>query len=131
MTVAAVAGHGTVARYMGHGCRCNDCREAVRQRSISRREASEANDGVYPGQIAHGGSAYANYGCRCDACTAAHTRTVGMGRRKRYELTQRNGGVAPTGVHNESTYQNWGCRCVTCKAAQAAAYADLKRRDVS
>lgn len=122
------AAHGTVNRYKRGGCRCLDCREAVRQMRIKRRELAAANGGVYPGPITHGESGYQNYGCHCDTCTTAHRGRSTDARAVRRAATTANGGIAPVQVHNVFTYNNWGCGCEACRADHAAYQRERKAR---
>ena len=56
--------HGTVYRY-NRGCRCDECKQAIRDAHIRRREAGPKKHGTP--------SAYSNYGCRCRRCTKAYS----------------------------------------------------------
>jgi hypothetical protein len=122
------ARHGTVSRYNDHGCRCSDCREAIRAQAITRREVTQANGGTHPGPITHGRSGYINYSCRCETCRAGHRACIGRLRTDRYAATAANGGVAPAESHGASTYANWGCRCDICRTDLAKYRAELRAR---
>lgn len=74
----------------------------------------------------HGTPTAYNFGCRCDDCRKAHAEYALLLRRRRRELTAREG--LPSNVaHGASAYGNWGCRCEVCSAAHAEA---LARRTV-
>jgi predicted transcriptional regulator len=62
--------HGTTASYL-RGCRCPQCREEHRARSVERRAARRRR--AIPADVTHGAAAYANWGCRCDVCRAANS----------------------------------------------------------
>lgn len=123
-----MSAHGTVVRYDHYGCRCSECREAVRIKRITRLELAAANGGTYPGPITHGASGYQNYGCRCDECRAGHNASKAAAYSRRNAATAANGGIAPTDTHGISTYNNWGCRCDVCCADALAYWAELRAR---
>lgn len=54
--------HGTTYRYK-QGCRCDECREAIRE---NRRKMRARGPKVHGRE-----SSYTNYGCRCEACSTA------------------------------------------------------------
>jgi predicted transcriptional regulator len=62
--------HGTTASYL-RGCRCAECREEHRARSVERRAARRRR--AIPADVTHGAAAYVNWGCRCDVCRAANS----------------------------------------------------------
>jgi hypothetical protein len=63
--------HGTVSAYAGKtACRCERCREAMRNYQRQRVATNRARP--VPPEAWHGtASTYVNYGCRCDSCRAA------------------------------------------------------------
>jgi hypothetical protein len=66
--------HGTVTGY-GYGCRCVECREAIRLKGVARRRrlGVPTTKGVPPGSIKHGTKyGYDRRGCRCDECREAN-----------------------------------------------------------
>lgn len=74
--------HGNAATYRA-GCRCDDCREANRVRSVAERarRAARSRD-----EVPHGtAGGYSNWGCRCERCTAANSAkcAAAYGRRKK------------------------------------------------
>lgn len=76
--------HGTLARYgsRSHGCRCDECRRANRERSQALRDSGDPPN--------HGLSGYVNYGCRCKTCKEAnrlHQRGLRATKRQRKEVT--------------------------------------------
>jgi predicted transcriptional regulator len=62
--------HGTTASYL-RGCRCAQCREEHRARSVERRAARRRR--AIPADVTHGAAAYVNWGCRCEVCRAANS----------------------------------------------------------
>lgn len=86
------------------GCRCEGCREAMRERR-SRWVAGRSGD------IPHGTkNGYTNYGCRCDACREVATVAERAYRRERLERAR----PEDHGTHKLYSY---GCRCDACRAA--------------
>ncbi|MGW1160430.1 hypothetical protein ACWD48_19860 [Streptomyces sp. NPDC002519] len=78
-------GHGDYRTY-GKGCRCDDCREAQRQRCARLRE-DRAKDPARADRAGHGkASTYKNHGCRCVPCSKANTASVNAFRRQRRQL---------------------------------------------
>jgi len=80
----------------------------------------------------HGESSiYKNWGCRCTPCTLANTAAEKDLRRRRWDRTMRNGGIAPGArAHGRPcTYWNWGCQCAPC--LNAAAHARSGQRALS
>lgn len=68
-------GHGDHRTYI-KGCRCADCREAMRVRAAEKR-AAWRSDPAAAARAGHGKlSTYKNYGCRCEPCTAANTEAT-------------------------------------------------------
>ena len=64
--------HGTYSRYQDGGCRCSECRGALRdvQRKNNAARRARPKD---PQDPRHGSDAfYTNHGCRCERCKAAH-----------------------------------------------------------
>lgn len=57
--------HGSRGRY-NVGCRCDECRRAMRDYNRSLRSRTPPNHGTE--------SAYRNFGCRCDACKRAGSK---------------------------------------------------------
>lgn len=57
------APHGTLTRYQYHGCRCDECRRANREKQAALKGKPAPTHSV---------SGYRNYGCRCDVCREAH-----------------------------------------------------------
>lgn len=65
-------GHGDHRTYQ-NGCRCDDCRDAMRLRAAEQRAKRKANPSGAD-RAGHGKAAtYRNHGCRCAECTTAHT----------------------------------------------------------
>ena len=64
--------HGTYSRYVDSGCRCAECREALRKRQGTNNEARRSRP-KDPGDPRHGSdNFYTNHGCRCERCKEAH-----------------------------------------------------------
>jgi hypothetical protein len=77
--------HGTATGY-DYGCRCAECREAIRLKGIARRRSAgvPTTHGPPPGPIKHGTlHAYNSRRCRCDACRAANTENGRLVRARR------------------------------------------------
>lgn len=69
--------HGTTTGYQHHGCRCDECREAVRRymRAYRRRKGVppwESQRGPRPGTEHGSMTMYRRHRCRCDACREAN-----------------------------------------------------------
>lgn len=74
--------HGDYRRYT-KGCRCNECREAMRLYHIAWRAKQRSNPSGAD-RAGHGKpSTYRHYGCRCEACRAANTADVNAYRARR------------------------------------------------
>ncbi|PWI08359.1 hypothetical protein DIZ27_23255 [Streptomyces sp. NWU339] len=86
-------GHGHYSTYR-KGCRCDDCREAHRQRCSEWRE-SKKQDPTAADWAGHGKtSTYKNHGCRCAPCRRANTeywRVYRAQRRERRVLVETGG----------------------------------------
>lgn len=65
-------------RYLRYGCRCDVCKEAVREHSRSLKTRGPPHHGTASG--------YRNYGCRCDLCRQAGSED---NRRQRLRRKQR------------------------------------------
>jgi hypothetical protein len=103
--------HGTVARYNGWGCRCNDCRAA----NNARLRASRADRMTRTEQAPHGtSSGYFNWGCRCQPCSKAGREKNAADHLSRLARPE----DIPHGT--TSGYAGWGCRCDACRAALKA-----------
>lgn len=104
--------HGTVSRYNG-GCRCDECREALRlyMASLKGRPAPS-----------HGLSGYTNYGCRCDICRAAHSERMRSPKFKAIKRAwvEKVRGTEPPRHGTLVAYGNYRCRCAECRAANTA-----------
>ena len=58
--------HGSASTYVNYGCRCDDCKEKMRQTVRDRKAA------ITPDDPRHGTAGfYSNHGCRCDECREA------------------------------------------------------------
>lgn len=69
--------HGTVHGYIHHGCRCEECKTAIREYRQQARGRSVPNH-------LHGHlSTYQYFGCRCDACKGAANEARAQYPRKR------------------------------------------------
>jgi hypothetical protein len=62
-------GHGTLTGYHKVACRCDRCRQAMRERA--RERTAENLLRPVPEQWHGTANGYGNYGCRCDPCKAA------------------------------------------------------------
>lgn len=81
-------GHGHPATYQ-KGCRCDDCREANRNRCAEDRKA-RTGDPAAADRAGHGkASTYRNYNCRCSKCSKANTANVNA-----YRARKRQGAAA-------------------------------------
>lgn len=107
-----MSAHGTYSRYT-QGCRCDECREAVRLYSRRRRGGVSWAEYVAAqrARVKHGTcQMYKKYRCRCDECRAWATA-----RRARSRVRQRAN--VPGHVHGTiNGYTNYACRCQACKA---------------
>lgn len=81
--------HGTTNGYMTRGCRCEECRRAVRDASRVARQARRDRRTEVGGRMVatyldaslHGrASTYTNYACRCAPCTDAQAERARQGR---------------------------------------------------
>ncbi len=64
--------HGTGSRYSYHGCRCELCTEAHRNRAAETRRKRRAAVAAGTTPVPHGtANGYQNYYCRCDDCREA------------------------------------------------------------
>jgi hypothetical protein len=64
------AQHGTISGYQYHGCRCDECRTAMR---AAKRKWVASVKGTEPRE--HGTlTGYVNHYCRCDLCRAEGAR---------------------------------------------------------
>lgn len=66
--------HGTVNGYTNYGCRCDDCRAAVRAQRQKNKAARTAKP--IPPRVHGTANGYGNYGCRCDDCKAAWATAI-------------------------------------------------------
>jgi hypothetical protein len=88
--VAVGTKHGRYATYTNHGCRCEACtaawRNKVRAARTERRRSFLAEvDGrlVSMADVAHGSaSTYSNWGCRCEPCVVANSALKAEQRRR-------------------------------------------------
>jgi hypothetical protein len=72
-------GHGDHRTYL-KGCRCDNCREAMRINAAEKR-AHYRGDQDRADRAGHGKyTTYRNYGCRCAPCKAANTEETRMRR---------------------------------------------------
>lgn len=74
--------HGTRYRYL-RGCRCDDCRAAVRGYRALLTERGPSQHGT--------ASAYCNYGCRCKECKEAwrsYSRELRSRKRRKQEVEE-------------------------------------------
>jgi len=70
----ALCVHGRASTYDVYGCRCDDCRRAVRERAAADRLARSERLRADPSIVSHGrSSTYINWGCRCVECTEVHS----------------------------------------------------------
>lgn len=68
--------HGSLNTYRVHGCRCEPCKHANRdrQRRTNAARAEKVARGEIPEYVKHGTQGtYRNWGCRCELCKAAGT----------------------------------------------------------
>lgn len=80
--------HGATG-YAYHGCRCEVCRRAHRERIAKRTQERAALLAAGEVDPPHGRqSTYANYLCRCDACIAAHSASMKAYRRADQDSSQ-------------------------------------------
>lgn len=73
--------HGTPGGYTNHGCRCDDCRAALRD--YQRRRRKQRIESPTPDRVHGTVNGYGNYGCRCDRCRGAWTKNEQRRRRIR------------------------------------------------
>lgn len=97
--------HGLASTYNGDrrtpGCRCELCKQAMREFYGYRLSRAEHMAQFYP--LKHGVTRYKK-GCRCEVCKEASARS----RKRRRQ--------APNpAVHGSNAYRN-GCRCDICRA---------------
>lgn len=79
------AQHGTRSGYQS-GCRCDECRTALRDYARDRRRENGGTQGkrVDIPEERHGkNSTYMNYGCRCDPCKAVNSAAQKAERERR------------------------------------------------
>jgi hypothetical protein len=63
--------HGTPSRYNDSGCRCDPCRDALREKQRANNVARTVKP-KDPADPRHGSyTFYRNHGCRCDQCKKA------------------------------------------------------------
>ena len=55
--------HGSESGYLNHGCRCDQCRQALKSARLRRATSPDAKHGTK--------NTYTN-GCRCNECSQAH-----------------------------------------------------------
>lgn len=106
--------HGKTSTYTNKGCRCEECREAVRKYQQSRAKNPGGKRGRKPSEIVHGTqTGYYTKKCRCEECTEAA---------KAYQMALRNERSLPEGDPRHGTsngYTNFRCRCDLCRKAVA------------
>lgn len=85
VTIGPNATHGREGTY-NRGCRCDECREAMRK-ARARRRCGELREKTPPGLQEHGLGGYQRHKCRCSYCRAANaaSRQRGYARRKARE----------------------------------------------
>lgn len=125
--------HGTLNGYTRWGCRCLDCRSAVRD--YRRRRRATAN--IQPGDNdpRHGTINAYELGCRCDACKKAESDY-----QRRWRSTRPRKPKAPRlprpaapdplpaadGRHGRIIGYRMGCRCEDCRAVKRAEAVGLR-----
>lgn len=84
MSREKTAMHGSRRRY-ADGCRCRQCRLAIRFYARERQARAVA---AGPRKNGHHGtsSEYINHACRCGPCTAAHSAKCAEYARRRKEM---------------------------------------------
>jgi hypothetical protein len=112
--------HGTVSGYNYRGCRCEECRAAVRRYQQERKLLPT------PDRLHGTTGGYVNYGCRCEACRRAWAAELV---RLKALRTSR---PVPDHVHgSDNGYTNYRCRCEPCTEAHAAWQRDYYARTES
>lgn len=111
--------HGTVTQYQNGGCRCEECKGAIRAYYKSRKDK-----GLEPGDSRHGTSnGYINFGCRCDSCRLAVVRD-----RKESGASRRGALKANYGITPEQWDDLWQSQGEVCASCGDAPLPDSKRR---
>jgi 5-methylcytosine-specific restriction endonuclease McrA len=100
--------HGTANGYKHYGCRCDQCKIAMRE--YGRKFAKKVPDKPIPHGTVNG---YVNYKCRCEDCTAAQSE------RSRQQYTPNPRKPIPIPHGTVSGYGHHQCRCDECKSAQS------------
>lgn len=70
--------HGRYSTYVNSGCRCTECREAMRAYHYAYTQERKAR--IDPGDPRHGtNNFYTNHGCRCASCREARRHAAMRG----------------------------------------------------
>lgn len=112
--------HGVTGTYVA-GCRCHECKTAIRVYRKERAAAIQAGTV----EVAHGTVSSYNAGCHCRACCQAAT-AVKAARRVRWRA-EFAAGQREIEHGTATAYREYGCRCSACSAANTADCCDRKR----
>ena len=125
--------HGTHGRYSNHGCRCDLCKQAIRDYRAELR-VRKGLPPQEPRRAAEHGThgRYSNHGCRCDACTKANRddcREYDYRTGRRRPMAEHLAEIKAKAAENhatEGTYKR--CKCDACRAAATAARRSRRAR---
>lgn len=121
--------HGKVSTYTNHWCRCDQCREAWRERCAQNREKRRAKMAADLVQVEHGKVlTYGDYGCRCQPCTDAYSADS---KRRRKNPGPIGRPTQPLKHGTAYAYNGRSCRCDDCKGWAREKSAAAKRKKMA